>query len=105
MFKISAVVITYNEEKNIARCIDSLLNVADEIIVVDSWSTDGTKLICEEMGVRFIQNDFVGYIQQKNFAADFALYDYILSIDADEYLSEELKTSILAVKEKGTHYA
>ncbi len=101
MFKISAVVITYNEEKNIGRCIDSLLSVADEIIVIDSWSTDGTKAICEEKGVRFIQNTFIGYIQQKNFAADFALFDYILSIDADEYLSDELKTSILVAKEQG----
>jgi len=98
MFKISAVVITYNEEKNIARCIDSLLTIADEIIVVDSWSTDATKSICERMGVRFIQNDFIGYIQQKNFAADFVSYDYILSVDADEYLSDELKHSILSVK-------
>ncbi len=101
MFKISAVVITYNEEKNIARCIDSLLTVADEIIVIDSWSTDGTKAICEKLGVRFIQNDFIGYIQQKNFATDFALYDYILSVDADEYLSEELIDSILTEKKHG----
>jgi GT2 family glycosyltransferase len=101
MFKISAVVITYNEEKNIARCIDSLLSVADEIIVIDSWSTDATKSICEGRGVRFIQNTFIGYIQQKNFAVQFVSYDYILSIDADEYLSDELKTSILTEKQDG----
>jgi GT2 family glycosyltransferase len=105
MMKISAIIITYNEEKNIGRCIESLVPVADEIVVVDSYSTDKTKAICEEKKVRFVENIFKGYIEQKNFAIDFVSYDYILSIDADEYLSEELSRSILSAKAAGGHYA
>ena len=98
MIKLSAVIITFNEEKNIARCLDSLKNVADEILVVDSFSTDKTKEICENLNARFIENKFEGHIQQKNFAADQAKYDYILSLDADEALSDGLKESIQEVK-------
>ena len=105
MFKISAVIITYNEEKNIERCIDSLQSVADEIVVIDSCSTDKTKEICELKGARFIENVFKGYIQQKNIAIDYVSYDFILSIDADEYLSKELKDSILAEKKNGRYSA
>jgi GT2 family glycosyltransferase len=105
MIKISAVIITRNEEENIGRCIDSLLPVVDEILVVDSFSTDNTKIICEQKGTRFIENFFKGYIEQKNFAVDFITHDYILSIDADEYLSEELSNSILLAKASETYYA
>lgn len=96
--KISAVVITFNEEKNIARCIESLLSVADEIIVLDSYSTDATAEICKRHGVRFHSEVFEGYGSQKNKAVALATYDYILSLDADEVLSDELKASILAIK-------
>ncbi|MFI5135444.1 MAG: glycosyltransferase family 2 protein, partial [Chitinophagales bacterium] len=95
---ISAVIITFNEEKKIARCIDSLNGVADELVVVDSFSTDATVEICKAKSVRFIQHAFEGYIQQKNFAVTQATNDFILSLDADECLSEELRLSILAVK-------
>ena len=105
MIKISAIVITYNEEKNIVRCLDSLLPVADEILVIDSFSKDGTKKKCQEKGVRFIENAFEGYSEQKNFGIDLATYDFILSIDADEYLSDKLIQSILAVKQNGKHEA
>lgn len=105
MIKISAIIITYNEEKNIERCIDSLLSVADEIVVIDSWSKDRTKQLCEAKGARVIENDFAGYIEQKNFGAQFVTHDYILSIDADEYLSEELTNSILEIKKEGKHLA
>ncbi len=105
MIKVSAIIITYNEEKNISRCIESLMPVADEIVVVDSYSTDRTKAICQEKGVRFVENVFKGYIEQKNFAIDFISNEYILSIDADEYLSEELCNSILLAKEAGGYYA
>lgn len=98
MIKISAVIITYNEERNIALCIDSVLPVADEIIVVDSFSKDQTKSICQAKGVRFIEHSFTTHIAQKNFAITQASYDYILSIDGDEYLSKELLQSILEVK-------
>ena len=72
--------------------------VCDEILVVDSFSTDGTKEICLSLGVNFIENAFEGHIEQKNFAMNQATYDCVLSLDADEALSDELKKSILAVK-------
>ena len=97
--KISAVVITFNEEKNIGRCLDSVEGVADEIIVVDSYSTDQTRNICRSKGVYFIQHAFEGHIEQKNYAVSRAAYDHILSLDADEALTEKLRQSILAVKQ------
>ena len=97
--KISAIIITLNEENKIRPCLESLRNIADEIVVVDSLSTDSTKAICEEYGVRFIEQKWLGYSEQKNLANNLASYDWILSIDADEVLSEELKKSILRVKE------
>jgi glycosyltransferase involved in cell wall biosynthesis len=98
MPEISAVVITFNEEKNIERCLDSLSGVADEIVVVDSFSTDGTEEICKKHNVRFIQNKFEGYIQQKNFAISMTKYPFALSLDADEVLTPELQESILKVR-------
>lgn len=105
MIKISAVIITFNEERNIARCIDSLTGLADEIVVLDSFSKDGTKKICLERAVKFHENVFDGHIQQKNRAVSLASYDYVLSLDADEYLSEELKRSIATIKENPLHQA
>jgi len=96
--KLSALVITFNEENNIHRCLSSLLPVADEIIVVDSFSTDNTEAICSEFGVRFIKHPFVGHIEQKNYAVDQATYNLVLSLDADEALSEELQANILVIK-------
>ncbi len=96
--KLSAVIITYNEEKNLKRCILSLLEVADEIVVVDSFSTDKTKEIAANFEVKFIENKFEGHIQQKNFAITKASYSHVLSLDADECLSDELKKTILNVK-------
>lgn len=98
--KLSAAIITYNEENNIERCIFSLLPVSDEIIVVDSFSTDKTKEICLRLGVRFIENTFEGHIQQKNYALKNATNEWVLSLDADEVLTKELQTSILEVKKK-----
>ena len=96
--KISAVIITYNEERNIARCIDSIAEVADEILVIDSYSTDKTPDICRKKGAKVLQNAFEGYSDQKNYGNERAAYDYILSLDADEALSSELAASIIAVK-------
>lgn len=96
--KLSAVIITLNEEKNIERCLQSLQGMADEIVVVDSFSTDATESICKRYGVRFFQNKFEGHIQQQIFAKDLALNDYILTIDADEALSDTLRDSILKIK-------
>ncbi len=98
LVKLSAVIITFNEEKNIKRCLDSLVKVADEIVVVDSFSKDKTEEICKGYNVRFIQNPFAGHIQQKNFAMNQASFDFILSLGADEELSPELSQSILNAK-------
>lgn len=98
MKKISATIITLNEEDKIRQCLESLQDVADEIVVVDSLSTDNTKSICEEFGVRFIEQKWLGYSEQKNLANNIASHDWILSIDADEVLSDELKKSILRIK-------
>jgi len=95
---LSVVLITYNEEKSIERCLKSVIQVADEIVVVDSSSTDLTREICLKYGVRFITHEFMGYGPQKRFAVSQATFNHILSIDADEELSETLKQSILEVK-------
>jgi glycosyltransferase involved in cell wall biosynthesis len=95
---ISAVIITLNEEKNIRRCLESVARVADEIIVADSRSTDATEMICREFGVNFISTDWLGYSATKNYGNSKAKFDYILSLDADEVLSEQLTNSILDVK-------
>ena len=101
MVQLSVVIITYNEEKNIGRCIDSVKEVADEIIVVDSFSEDRTEEICKNHGIRFIQQKWEGYSKTKNYANQLAQYDYIFSIDADEALSDELKENISSLKEQG----
>lgn len=98
MEKISAVIITFNEERNIERCIRSLHDVADEIIVVDSFSTDKTEEICNSLKVRFYQTKWDGYSVTKNYGNSLATHNYILSIDADEVLSEELKKEIIKIK-------
>jgi glycosyltransferase involved in cell wall biosynthesis len=95
---LSAVIITYNEERNIERCIRSLQAVADEILVVDSFSTDRTESICKNLGVKFLQRKFTGYGDQKKYATQQALFDNVLSLDADEELCEELRISILSEK-------
>lgn len=100
MNKLSVVIITYNEERNIARCIESIHTIADEVVVVDSFSTDATPQICQRYGVRFVSHEWEGYIKQKNYANTLASNDLILSLDADEALSEELKSSILDLKEQ-----
>ncbi|MBL4586188.1 MAG: glycosyltransferase family 2 protein [Flavobacteriales bacterium] len=99
MQKLTAVIITYNEARNIKRCIESLEGIADEIVVVDSFSTDATPSICKGLGVQFYQREWKGYSFQKNYGNGLASNDCILSIDADEALSEELKKAILKTKE------
>ncbi|MDC0092564.1 glycosyltransferase family 2 protein [bacterium] len=98
MIKISGVIITYNEEEHLEKCLASLVGIVDEIVVVDSYSTDKTQAICEKFKVRFIPQEFLGYKEQKNFAVEQANFDYILSLDGDEALSDRLKKSILEVK-------
>lgn len=98
MIKLSAVIITFNEEEHLEKCLSSIVDVADEIVVVDSFSTDRTPIICKQFNVRFIQQEFLGYIEQKNYALSLAKYDHILSLDGDEALSDQLKESIQKTK-------
>lgn len=99
MTKISAVIITKNEERNIGRCIHSLEGIADEIIVVDNDSTDKTVEIASGLGARVMSNKFTGFGEQKHFAQSQASNEWILSVDADEEVSSNLKESILSIKE------
>ena len=95
---LSVVIITFNEERNIGRCLQSVKELADEIVVVDSYSTDRTGEICTAAGARFLQHTWQGYSVTKNFAASQASHDWILPLDADEALSDALKASLLQLK-------
>jgi glycosyltransferase involved in cell wall biosynthesis len=99
---LSVVIITFNEEKRIEKCLQSVQSFADEIIVVDSFSTDKTQQICERYGVRFIQRQWTNFGDAKRFAVQIATYDYVLSLDADEVLSETLKIAIQNTKNNWT---
>lgn len=101
MDKISAVIITHNASATIGKCIDALKAVSDEIIVIDSFSTDSTAEICKQKEITFFQQSWLGYGPQKNFGINKSSNDYILSIDADEIISDELATSILNEKKTG----
>ena len=103
--RLSVVIITFNEERNIGKCLDSVKHVADEIIVVDSFSTDDTKSICESYPLKFIEHKFEGHIEQKNFALLQSQYDYVLSLDADEVLSTDLQIKISELKNEFSHDA
>jgi glycosyltransferase involved in cell wall biosynthesis len=98
MEKLSVVIITKNEEKNIGRCIDSVQSLADEILVLDSFSTDQTVAIAEMRGAIVKQIPFKGYIEQKNTAIEMAANNYVLSLDADETLDPELIESIKKIE-------
>lgn len=96
--KISAVILTLNEQHNLPRCLDSITGLVDEVIVVDSFSTDKTEEICKAYGVRFIQNKFEGFIQQRTYAVNAASNDFVLALDADEAVSKELFAQIQKAK-------
>lgn len=98
--KISATIITFNEELNLPRAIESL-RCCDEILIVDSGSTDRTVEIAEKFGARVIEANWRGYAGQKNYASEQATHDWILSIDADEALSEDLEGEIWQLKKNG----
>ena len=101
MNSLAVVIITLNEERNIERCLRSIRDLADEIIVLDAFSTDRTREICAKYPVRFEQRAWEGYSASKNYLNSLVSSDYILSLDADEALSEELYKEIQAEKEKG----
>lgn len=102
MPRLSVTIITLNEERNIGRCIESVKAVADDIVVLDSGSTDATVAICEKLGVRTVYAPWENYSKARNNAAGYAKYDWILALDADEALSAELTQSILKIKESET---
>ncbi|MGV9012796.1 MAG: glycosyltransferase family 2 protein [Flavobacteriales bacterium] len=102
--ELSVVIITFNEERNIARCLASVKEVADDIVVVDSFSTDATEKIVREHRARFVQHAFAGHIEQKNWAITQAQFPWVLSLDADEALDPTLLDAIKEVK-AGTHLA
>lgn len=95
------MIITLNEERNIARAIDSVLNVADEIVVLDSYSKDRTEEICQSKGVKFIQREWMGYAQTKNYANSLTENEWIFSLDADEALDEQMQEDVLRLKQEG----
>ncbi len=95
--KISACIIAFNEEKNIADAVKSVA-WADEILVVDSESTDRTRAIAASLGAKVLTQEWLGFSKQKQFAADRAAHDWIFSLDADERVSDELTAEILKLK-------
>jgi glycosyltransferase involved in cell wall biosynthesis len=103
MTKITALIITLNEERHIAACIAAVRDICEEVLVIDDMSSDRTREIAAAAGAGVIPHVFEGFGAQKNFGTMSAAHDLILSIDADEIVSEELKKSILAVKER--HHA
>jgi len=96
--KLSVCIITLNEEANIGRCLSSVAGLADEIVVIDSFSEDKTVSICEQHGAKVHQAAWLGYSAQKNMAHDLARSPYVLSMDADEELTPTLQASILDIK-------
>jgi len=104
MDKISTIVITYNEETNIERCLRSVDAFSDEIIVVDSRSNDRTVEIARERGARVIERDWPGYGVQRQFALEQASNKWIFSIDADEVVSPELSSEIQALNPRDDGY-
>lgn len=106
MNQLSAVVITHNEASNIERCVKALLQVAPEVLIIDSNSSDQTGFIARKLGAKVIETEWKGYAGTKNYGNSLATYDWILSIDADEELSTELIQTINHLKlEDQTVYA
>lgn len=101
--KITATIITLNEERKIVRCIESL-RCCDEIVILDSGSVDRTVELAEKLGVRVVEGGWMGYAAQKNRAAEHAAHDWILSLDADEALSEALEGEIWNLKKNGPRF-
>lgn len=97
---VSAVIIAFNEADRIGDCLASLA-FCDDIVVVDSGSTDGTRALCEAAGARVFDRAFTGFRSQKQFAVEQAAHDWVLCLDADERVSPELKAAILAERDRG----
>ena len=104
MKELSAVIISYNEEKKIETTLRSVKPVADEIVVMDAFSSDSTPEICRHYTDRFLQRPWQGYRKQKQCATEQASYDWVLSLDGDEEVSPELGKELLSWKEKDDHH-
>ena len=96
---LSVVIITLNEAQNLVRCLASVQGIADEIIIVDSYSTDATEQIALDFGATFFQKEWMGYAKTKNFANELASNDWILSLDADEALDDAMRNDLLKIKQ------
>lgn len=96
-FPLTCTLIAFNEADRIGRAIQSVAGIADEVLVVDSGSTDGTVEICRSLGARVVFNPWQGFGPQKRFAEDHAANDWILNIDADEWLTESLRVELSAI--------
>jgi len=105
MNRLSACIITLNEEHNLPRALASLKGIAEEVIIVDSGSTDRTQEIAVESGAAFHYRKWTHYAEQKNHAASLAQCDWILSLDADEELSSTLQTALLDWKKRAPQFA
>lgn len=105
MNSISVTLITKNEEKNLPRVLDSVRGIADEVIVVDSGSTDRTQQIATENGAKVFMRAWTGFADQRNFSETFATHEWVLTLDADEELSGELRNSIARWKESTPEFA
>lgn len=98
---LSVCIITFNEEDNLPRCLASVRDLASEIVVVDSASTDATRTIAAEAGARVVEQEFLGHVRQKQLALEQAGEDWVLSLDADEWLDDELAAAVRRVVENG----
>jgi len=97
MESLSVVIISKDEASAIAACLDSVAGLADEFVVLDSGSTDGTRELCIARGARFIETDWQGFGVQKGRAVQSACNDWVLCIDADERVTSELSASIASI--------
>ena len=95
--RVACAIVAYNEADRIERAIRSVAGLVDEIVVVDSGSTDETAALCERLGARVVRHPWAGYGAQRRFAEEAASFDWILSLDADEWLSEELRAELAAI--------
>lgn len=98
---LSATIISFNEADRIVACLKSLQGVADEVIVIDNGSTDGTQQIAQSLGATVFQQAWLGYGPQKNFGISKTSHNWVLQIDCDERLDETLRQCIIALKQKG----
>ncbi|HZM01251.1 MAG TPA: glycosyltransferase family 2 protein, partial [Planctomycetota bacterium] len=98
---LSVCIITLNERDNLPRCLESVRGLAAQVVVVDSCSTDGTQQLARQAGAELHERPFEGHIKQKQFALDLAREDWVLSLDADEWLDDRLREEIAGIVEGG----